>query len=242
MGQTMVRIVAPGRKTISPKGVKQVTVTHPPGDKEGLTLNSTIKADGTTLAAEILFKTSAKGGKPSDSFVGKLDAPENVIIKSAPKAWWNGLFDFEYIETAFPVYQEFTVLLRDNFSVHKSQQSVEKLEARNVHQIAIPPGMTGRWQPLDVSRKWSFKEAFKEEYRHWQRNKISFFNSGNLRKPGKKEFVTFVSIAWDNIKPEAVENSFYAAQILRKDDSFVNVAAGETVEQDNNILDCSFFN
>ncbi|GAV02641.1 hypothetical protein RvY_13180 [Ramazzottius varieornatus] len=80
MDQTMVWMEAPRRKTISPKRVKQVPVRHPPGDKEGLTMNVTIRADGSKLPAEIIFKTSAKGGKVSDMFVEKLSAAENVII------------------------------------------------------------------------------------------------------------------------------------------------------------------
>ena len=120
-------------------------MSHPSGDKEGFTINLTIRADGVKLPAEVIVKTTAKGGKLSDKYLSKLRIPENIIVKSAPKSWWNRVFDEGYIETVFRGHQEHTVLLRDSFAVHMTEESVELLESKNVHQIIIPPGMTGKW-------------------------------------------------------------------------------------------------
>ncbi|GAV08906.1 hypothetical protein RvY_18530 [Ramazzottius varieornatus] len=122
MDQTMVRVVAPGKKTISPKGVKEVSVSHPTGDREGFTVNLTIRADGFKYPAEVIFKTTAKAGvrvvngwikrlsNPgfgqltslagvlSDAYIAELNVPENIVVRSARKVWWNGRFDDDYVD------------------------------------------------------------------------------------------------------------------------------------------------
>ncbi|GAV00218.1 hypothetical protein RvY_11100 [Ramazzottius varieornatus] len=163
--KTMVRLVSPGKKTISPKGLKTVSVKHPQGDKQGMTINLMIAADGTKFPAEIVFRTASKCGQLSDNFVSKLEAPSNVIIRSARKAWWSSKFEEDNVNRLFPanVNRGTSVLLRDHFSVHVMEESTELLLARNVQQIIIPPGMTGQWQPLDVSVNKPFKESFKSD-------------------------------------------------------------------------------
>ncbi|XP_055334985.1 tigger transposable element-derived protein 6-like [Paramacrobiotus metropolitanus] len=56
--QTMIRLVAPKPKTLSPIGVKEVTVKQPPGEKEGITVSLTIRADGGKYPAVVVL-----GGK-----------------------------------------------------------------------------------------------------------------------------------------------------------------------------------
>ena len=215
----------------------QVLVSHPLGDKEGFTINLTIRADGVKLPAEVIIKTAAKGGVLSEAYLAKLIIPDNIIVKSARKSWWNGVFDNGYIETVFQGNQDHTVLLRDSFAVHMTAESVELLESKNVHQIIIPPGMTGKWQPLDVSVNKAFKDYFREQYKRWRTENIKFTHKGNIKKPGKQEFINMVSVAWDKISEEVVRNSFYAAEILRKP----QISVGETFEEDDNLLEVSFF-
>ncbi|GAV00929.1 hypothetical protein RvY_11711 [Ramazzottius varieornatus] len=139
----MIRMVIIGKKTLSPKGVKQVPVKHPQGDKEGMTINLTIKADGTKFPAEIIFKTAAKSGKLADSYLKKLNAPSNLVIFSAKKAWWNQEIEKDYHNMHLPAPVEkdqMTVLFRDQFSVQKMDENVDSLEWRNVQQILIPLG------------------------------------------------------------------------------------------------------
>ena len=215
----------------------QVIVSHPSGDKEGFTINLTIRADGMKLPAEVIVKTTAKGGKLSEAYLSKLRIPENIIVKSAPKSWWNRVFDNGYIETVFQGFQEHTVLLRDSFAVHMTGESVALLESNNVHQIIIPPGMTGKWQPLDVSVNKAFKDYFRTDYKRWRSENISFTHKGNIKKPGKQEFIDMVSIAWAKISEEVVRKSFYAAEILRKPE----ITVGDTFDEEENVMDVSFF-
>ena len=114
-----------------------------PGEKECFTVNLIVKADGTKLPAQIVLKTASKGGQLSENYIQKLNVPFNIEVKSAPKAWWSSKFDDELVDDIFPGVQEETVLLRDCFSVHLMEKIVTRLESFIVHQIVIPPGMTG---------------------------------------------------------------------------------------------------
>ena len=61
-------------------------------------------------------------------------------------------------------------------------------------------------------------------------------HEGNLKKPGKQEFIDMVSFARAKISKEVVQNSFFAAEILRKP----QITVRETVEEEKNGLDVSF--
>ena len=211
---------------------------NPPGDKECFTVNLIVKADGTKLPAQVILKTAAKGGQLSESYIQNLNVPSNLEVKSAPKAWWSRKFDDELVTKIFPELQEETVLLRDCFSVHLMEEIVARLESLNVHQVVIPPGMTGELQPLDVGINKPFKDYVKDEYRRRRMKNISFTAKGYIKKPGKKEFLQFVSKAWDKVSESVVRNSFYAARILYKDRPLPEV--GDTVEVEDRDLNASF--
>ena len=211
---------------------------NPPGDKECFTINLTVKADGTKLPAQVIFKTAAKGGQLSESFIEKLKVPSNIEVMSAPKAWWSSKFDDDLVTKLFPLWQEETIFLRDSFSVHLMEKIVTRLESLNVHQIIIPAGMTGELQPLDVGINKPFKDYVKEEYRQWRMNNISFTAKGYIKKPGKKEFLLFISKAWEKISESVVRNSFFAARILDRERPLPKV--GDIVEVENRDLNASF--
>ena len=211
---------------------------NPPGDKECFTINLTVKADGTKLPAEVIFKTTARAGQLCDDFIEKLNVPSNIEVMSAPKAWWSKKFDDQYVTKLFPEVQEETVLLRDSFAVHLMEEIVDRLEGLNVHQIVIPPGMTGELQPLDVGINKPFKDYVKEEYRRWRMSNMTFTAKGYIRKPGKKDFLQFVSRAWYKVTESVVQRSFYAARILDKDRPLPKV--GDIVEVEERDLNASF--
>ncbi|OQV18455.1 hypothetical protein BV898_07464 [Hypsibius exemplaris] len=101
------------------------------------------------------------------------------------------------------------------------------LEERNVRQILIPVGMTGKWQPLDVIVNNVFKSLIKVEYRDRRNKNESFTPSNFLWKPSRQDFVNFVFRAWYNDNPQRIKKSFIAAEIIGK--SQINGVAGEEV-------------
>ena len=211
---------------------------NPPGDKECFTVNLIVRADGTKLPAQVILKTAAKGGQLTEKYIQKLNVPANIQVKSAPKAWWSSKFDDELVTELFLKWQEETVFLRNCFSVHLLAEIVARLESVNVHQIVIPPGMTGELQPLDVGINKPFKDYVREEYRQWRMGNISFTAKGYIKKPGKKEFLQFVSKAWEKVSESVVRNSFYAARILDRDRPLPKV--GDVVVVESRDLNASF--
>ena len=73
-----------------------------------------------------------------------------------------------------------------------------------------------------------FKDYVREEYRQWRMKNISFTAKGYIKKPGKKEFLQFVSKALEKITESVVQNSFYAARILDRNRPLPKV--GDVVE------------
>ena len=127
---------------------------------------------------------------------------------------------------------------RDCFSVHLMAEIVARLEVLNVDQIVIPPGMTGKSQPFDVGINKPFKDYVREEYRQWRMGNISFTAKGYIKKPGKKDFLQFVSKAWEKVSESIVRNSFYAARILDRDRPMPKV--GDIVVVEDRDLNASF--
>ena len=67
---------------------------------------------------------------------------------------------------------------------------------------------------------------------------VGFTAKGYIRKPGIKEFLQFISKAWDRVSESVVQNSFHAARVLDRDRPLPKV--GDIVEVENRDLDASF--
>ncbi|XP_055340969.1 tigger transposable element-derived protein 6-like [Paramacrobiotus metropolitanus] len=211
--QTMIRLVSPKPKTLTPFGVNEVTVKHPPGEKEGITVSLTIRADGGKYPAVVVLK-GGKNGELSDGILSKLKIPGNIFLESSYTTWWTEQMDNDWIKYTFPDDKEKQVLVRDQATVHKKVSSELLLRDRNVEQIFIPAGRTGDYQPLDVSVNKSLKSFFRSEYQARRASHNEVTKSGYLKKPGRQDFLNMISRAWQNVTADVVRNSFYAAQVL----------------------------
>ena len=186
---------------------------HPPGEKEGFTVGLAVSADGRKYPALIVFKGNQKTGVLSNKIMQKLNAPDNVQIKSTKSAWWNEELDLQWIDLCFPTGEERKVLIRDQATQHKTDSSKTLLEERNVLQIFIPVGMTGQLQPLDVGVNKPFKQFYRDEYHAWRTKNNSKTKKGYLKQPSRQDFINFVSVAWDKITVDCIRNSFLKSGI-----------------------------
>ena len=118
--------------------VLQVITTQPPGEKNTFTVSLAARADGTKLPAVIIFKASnVKIGVLSPGIMKKLDIADNVMVWSSRSGWWNERLDHMWIDHTFgnSEAEGNTVLIRDQFPVHKKDSSAEKLEELGVDQV-----------------------------------------------------------------------------------------------------------
>ena len=135
--------------------------------------------------------------------------PPNIRLKSSGKAWWNEKLDLQWIDETFADDKENKrILIRDHFSAHKMNSTVEVLRDLNVDQILIPKGRTGKFQALDVGVMRPFKVAIEREYHDWRNANDVLADSGNLKKPTRQDLINFVSKAWDSITSDCVRNAF----------------------------------
>ncbi|GAV06899.1 hypothetical protein RvY_16810 [Ramazzottius varieornatus] len=112
MDQTFVRLQNTYKKTLSPKGAKEVRAVQPPEDPECHTVCLTICADDSEFPAFIVFEGNKKTGKLSPKILNKLVMPENVRIFSTRPGWWNSAFDQFWISETFDERHDGETLIR----------------------------------------------------------------------------------------------------------------------------------
>lgn len=122
--------------------------------------------------------------------------------------------------------------------------SEELLNERNVQQILIPVGTTGKWQPLDVSVNKAFKVSYKHEYHQWQASNTGITKNGYQKKPGRQDFINMISRAWEKVSVESIRKSFEKAEILSKNTVNINTFGEEIISRDeeNSFIEISFYN
>ncbi|GAU94977.1 hypothetical protein RvY_06671 [Ramazzottius varieornatus] len=203
MDQTSVRLQNTYKKTLSPKGAKEVRVVQPPGDPEYLTVCLTISANGWKFPASVVFKGNKKTGKLSPRILNKFEIREN-----------NSAFDRFWIKETFDERYDGGTLIRDRAPAHGSFESQLLLENLGIEQMFIPAGLTGTYQPLDVGVNFPFKSYLRKSYHLRRDNCTAVTKSGYLKKPSRQDFMKFVSEAWEKVKVSTVENSFVSARIM----------------------------
>ncbi|GAU95800.1 hypothetical protein RvY_07355 [Ramazzottius varieornatus] len=214
-----------GRKT------KPSAEDEAPGEKERFTVGLAVTGDGRKFPAAILFKGEAKTGKLSGRIVNKLVTPDNVIVYSTRTAWWNSRLDLEWIDDFFYGKDlEFLFLLRDHFPGHLKFESAELLEEMKVHQVFIPKGLTGKYQPRDVGVNAPLKSLMKKAYHEWRKVRTDVTSKGYLKKLSRQDFINFVSEAWSQTTPETIENAFVGAQIL-PEPTFAKIPANTVIKE-----------
>ncbi|GAU94380.1 hypothetical protein RvY_06162 [Ramazzottius varieornatus] len=163
MDQTSVRLQKTYKKTLSPKGAKEVRVVQPPGDPESLTVCLMICADGIKLPPSIVFKGNKKTGKLSPRILNKLVMPENVRIFGTHSGWWNSAFDQFWISETFDERHDGGTLIRDRAPAHGSFESQLLLENLGIEQVFIPAGLTakGKVKNMIFGGKFDFIEMSK---------------------------------------------------------------------------------
>ncbi|GAU99273.1 hypothetical protein RvY_10299 [Ramazzottius varieornatus] len=181
--ETSVKLQNTHKKTLSPKGVKEVYVIDPNGPKENFTVGLAIAADGYKFPAVVTFKGNKKTRKLSQSIPEKLDIPQNVVVFSTTSGWWQSCLDIQWIESTFDEKEQGSYLSRDHAPAHLSYENRALLESKGMEQIFIPKGLTGKYQPLDVGVNYPLKCHLEQSYHQWRDNCTEVTKKGYLKKP-----------------------------------------------------------
>ena len=194
--------------------VLQVITTQPPGEKNTFTVSLAARADGTKLPAVIVFKASnVKTGVLSPGTMKKLDIADNVMVWSSLSGWWNERLDHMWIDHTFgnSEAEGNTVLIRDQFAVHKKDSSAEKLEELGVDQVqSIDQSIN---QSIDGQENESGNQSINKPIS--RAAKMSLYRS--LFRPEKRENSSRWMLEW--IAPLRVfgrRNTIFGANNWRK--------------------------
>lgn len=88
-----------------------------------------------------------------------------------------------------------------------------------------------------------FKDLYRAQYHRWKKTHYDCHDkSGNLKRPGRQDFINMVSEAWRLTDEEYVVKSFIKAEIIDPD---YPIQAGEeldtVVNNENSFVEISFF-
>ena len=116
-------------------------------EKQRLTALIGVSASNNILPLYLVLK-----GKKVPAEVAELENLQ-LIITSNENAWMNGEGMLRWITRVWKPYSYHfsrSLLIMDNFSVHKQENVLKALEECRTDVVFVPPGMTFFSQPCDV--------------------------------------------------------------------------------------------
>lgn len=193
------------------KGTKEIKVRKTNGNKLTFTAILTITMDGSKLPPVFIFKTRNPIPQPlRNQFKNK------VLLYTNANGWCvEGIFQdwINKIWLNMNLQQDQkSLLILDQFSVHK-QGSIKKLldEGQSLY-IYLPPGSTSLLQPLDTHVNKDFKDRMRRKFECWydlygckDENKT---RKGYLRAPTVPLVTQWALEAWDEVPLAVVQKSF----------------------------------
>ena len=127
------------------------------GNREWVTLLSTVCADGSALPPAIIFQSA--NNTLQDLWVADVKAGKhNVHISSSPSGWTNNDVGLAWLEQVFDRYtkekarrgRSWRLLIVDGHGSHLTQDFFDYCEAHRIILAVFPPHSTHTLQPLDV--------------------------------------------------------------------------------------------
>jgi len=132
-----------------------------------------ISASQTTLPLFAIFK-----GKNIPQELQEIDDP-NLVVAMSKNAWMTEEGFYKWIHRIWRPYAENfqrTLLVLDQFKVHKISKVLEELEKCRTDVLFIPPGLTFFLQPCDVFLNKPFKQNV---HNSWQKFMIDHNNNNS---------------------------------------------------------------
>ena len=110
-----------------------------------------------------------------------------------------------------------SLLLLDDYKVHKSQAVKESLQSNGIYVQAIPGGLTPVAQPLDIFLNRLVKDYQKKCYEKWGLEQV-VDEHGKIPYPTRPLMATWLRCAWDRITSKDIIRFFVKAGVSQPDD------------------------
>jgi len=211
MDQTSLRFDMSRGWTYDFKGSKEVRIRTTSGNKLTFTALLAMLNDGTKLPPVFVFKS-----RTTISNALKNKYKDKALIYSNSTGWCvqNVLKDWlENIWLNLDLKEnQKSLLILDNFSVHKMPFVHTMIKEGGGFHEYIPPGCTGLLQPLDTHINKSYKDYMRKLFDKWFADRGSKeenrTKAGNLRAPSADLVIEWALEAWENISEDLIEKSF----------------------------------
>ena len=148
-------------------------------------------------------------------------------------AWFTSDIKAKWLQYNFAFNSEPAFLLLDEFSGHQTVDVAAAAKKLNVHIMSIPPGLTSKSQPADLS--WN--KPFKGYMRHQWTNKLIHDmkeKGDNFRAtaPSREDVLNWVKESWNYLSKETIINGFVKANLIDNVANLPNDHIQILVEQD----------
>ena len=217
--ETCVRFEETFSRTNNRAGEKTIRIKDAGASKKAVSVMLAVHANGVKMPAFIIFKE--KGGRLGPRVRNALNVPENVIVTATENGWMTHTALCEWLSKVYGEEERERMLVWDANPTHKSRATKDLIAERyNTQLVFVPAGCTPLVQPCDVSLNKPFKDNIREQYRRWMGDEDNrpTTAAGNMRPPSRQDLINWVSVAWEDIDPNIIINSFLLCGIANNVD------------------------
>jgi hypothetical protein len=188
------------------RGAKNVKIKNSGSDKDGFTVTLGGTATGRKFLPQIVFK-----GKRQPKTTSK-----NVIVCVSETAWSSHSLVIDFFKNnnirKELGYKKPFLMIVDSWEGYNHESVKKFCEKANIQLYFIPPGLTGKLQPMDTHVNKLFKNHVRELWENWTRETMNNLEASGkdlrLPRPSKQKIVEWIDIAWKRIPNDLIKKSF----------------------------------
>ena len=138
----------------------------------------------------------------------------DVQVFANSKSWFTSDIIVKWLQFNFAFNTAPLLLLLDEFTGHNTDEVQAAAKRLNITIMMIPPGLTSKAQPADVS--WN--KPFKVKMREYWTNKLvlDMKNMSTFRAsaPSRQELLGWILNAWDYLSEDTIKSGFVKALLV----------------------------
>lgn len=191
-----MNILNPPKTAIRIKGTKSAKVKIKGNIKGAISIGLTISAIGAKLKPIVIGKGT------TNRCLTKFSLKSDTIGAFSKSGWINESIMILVIDQIHKkVGDTKSVLLLDQYKAHRTERIREYANSKNITLVYVPIGMTGKYQPLDVTINGMLKAKMRKSY--------SMFIENNKNETyTHAKCISDLIINLKSISKKAVINSF----------------------------------